>query len=148
MSVKKSCAFFGHRTLESDLTRHLEKAINTMIQEYRITTFWCGGYGAFDKKAARAVYQIREEQPEIELVLVRAYLPKPGEELSDIYDGSIYPEGLETVPKRFAISRRNQWMAKNCDTAITYVNHTYGGAYTAASMLEKRQITVCKLGKL
>lgn len=50
MSVKKSCAFFGHRTLESDLMRHLEKAINTMIQEYRITTFWCGGYGAFDKK--------------------------------------------------------------------------------------------------
>lgn len=47
-------------------------------------------------------------------------MTKTGEQvLSDIYDAMIYLEGLENVPKRFAISRRNQWMAQNCDMSIT-----------------------------
>lgn len=115
--------------MHENILEKLNDAILTAIEDYGVKTFWCGGYGEFDSMAARAAHDLKTEYPDIEVILVRAYMPKNGEKLSDIYDDSIYPESLETVPYRFAISRRNRWMVKNCDMAITYVNHTYGGAY-------------------
>ena len=41
---------------------------------------------------------------------------------------SILPEGIETVPKRFAISWRNKWMIQQSDIVVTYVTHALGGA--------------------
>lgn len=43
------------------------------------------------------------------------------------YDETVYPP-LESVPKRFAISRRNEWMVQECDTIVAYVTHGWGGA--------------------
>lgn len=45
-----------------------------------------------------------------------------------LYDDSIYPP-IEEMPLKFAISKRNEWMVRNCDLVIAYVNHNYGGAY-------------------
>lgn len=45
--------------------------------------------------------------------------------------GSIYPDGLETVPKQFAIEKRNKWMVQQSQMAIGYCKKKYGGAYTA-----------------
>lgn len=145
MERKKICAFFGHSTVHENISDKLEQAIRTAIEDHGVENFWCGGYGEFDSMAARAAHDLKTEYPDIEVILVRAYMPKNGEKLSDIYDDSIYPEGLETVPYRFAISRRNRWMAKNCDMAITYVNNDFGGAYKTYKML--KQQTVLQLGK-
>lgn len=117
MERKKICAFFGHSTVHENILEKLNDAILTAIEDYGVKTFWCGGYGDFDSMAARAAHNLKKKYPDIEIILVRAYIPKPREELSDIYDDSIYPEGLETLPYRFAISHRNKWMAK---MAITY----------------------------
>ena len=69
-----------------------------------------------------------------------------GEKLPEYCDASIYPEGLEDVPKRFAVSRRNMWMARNCDMAITYIEHDWGGAYQAYRAIGKEK-TVFRVGK-
>lgn len=92
--------------------------------------------------AARAEHSLKKEYPDIEVILVRAYMLKHREELPDIYDDSIYPAGLETVPYRFAISHRNRWMAKNCDMVIAYINHTYGGVYQAYHTIGKGKMVV------
>ena len=42
------------------------------------------------------------------------------------YDGTLYPP-LETVPRRFAISRRNRWMVDADDAVVAYVFHDWGG---------------------
>ena len=60
------------------------------------------------------------------------------------YDTVIYPP-LEKVPPRFAISKRNEWMIKQADAVIVYINHTYGGAYNSflvARRNKKRIINV------
>ena len=36
------------------------------------------------------------------------------------FDGSLYPPGMETVPRRLAIVRANEYMAKRCDLLIGY----------------------------
>lgn len=125
------CAFFGHRDFNEKYRPALEAEIRAAILNHGVTTFWCGGYGAFDTCAARTVNKLKSRNPEIRLFLIQAYLPKPEDILPPIYDGSIYPEGLELAPRRFAITHRNRWMAKNCDMVIAWVEHSYGGAYQA-----------------
>ena len=130
------CVFFGHREVEHDISAALHETVRDMIQTHGIRTFWCGNKGEFDRLAARAVFDLQSEFPDIELLYIRAYMPKQGESLPDYYTDSIYPEGLETVPKRFAVSHRNKWMVKHCDAAITYVTHDWGGAYQAYHALK------------
>ena len=141
----KVCTFFGHRELYQDIGPQLEQAIITAIhQGYNI--FWCGGYGAFDLCAAGTVHRLKKSYPHIQVVLILAYLPE--HPILEIYDHSIFPEGIEIGPPRFAISRRNQWIIKNCDGAICYVNQTYGGAYTAYQKLHRQDKVLTNLGKL
>lgn len=139
MGKGRICAFFGHRSIEGDISGRVEAAIREAIITYGVTTFWCGNKGAFDLLAAGTAHRLKREFPNIEVLFVRAYFPKDGEQLAEIYDDSIYPDGLETVPRRFAISERNRWMAKHCDCAITYVTHTYGGAYEASRMVDRQK---------
>lgn len=148
MSNCKICAFFGHRELESDISAPLETAIRYVIAKHGITTFWCGGYGSFDACAARMVYKVRKDHPDIQLLLVRAYLPISKQHLSDLFDSTIYPEGLENIPQRFAISRRNQWMTAHCDVIISYINHSFGGAYAAYHAARKNGKIIYNLGTL
>lgn len=123
----------------------MDQAIHTAIhQGYDI--FWCGGYGAFDQCAAGTVYRLKKKYPHIKIVLIQAYLPK--HPISEIYDQSIFPERVEIGPPRFAISRRNQWIIENCDCAICYVNHQYGGAYSAYKKLLRESKILTNLGKL
>ena len=44
-----------------------------------------------------------------------------------LYDDSTYPP-LEEVPRRYAISRRNEWMVDQADVVVAYVDHGWGGA--------------------
>lgn len=141
----KVCTFFGHRELYQDVGSQLEGAIISAIhQGYDI--FWCGGYGAFDLNAAGTVFRCKKIYPHIQILLILAYLP--AHPISDIYDHSIYPEGVEIGPPRFAIRRRNEWMINNCDGAICYVNLTYGGAYAAYQKLQRQDKILTNLGKL
>ena len=148
MSRDRTCTFFGHQIVDGDILDALYDAVRKVIEEYGVTTFWCGDKGEFDRLAASTVFKFKREHPDIEIVYVRAYLPTDGEKLSEFYDTSIYPEGLETVPRRFAISRRNLWMAKNCDIAITYINRDYGGAYQAYRTAKNKRKIVMNLGEL
>ena len=136
--MKKSgiCVFFGHREVSHDISAALRDAVLEMIESHDIKTFWCGNKGEFDRLAARTVFELKAEFPDIELIYIRAYMPKPGETLPDCYTDSIYPEGLETVPRRFAVSHRNKWMVKHCTAAITYITHDWGGAYQAYCALK------------
>ena len=137
MPMSKVCAFFGHRDVWADISEPLEQAIRIAVAE-GVTDFWVGGYGSFDSYAAGSVRRLKKDFPEISLHLILAYLPTEKDPLADNYDSSIYPEGLELVPQRFAISKRNQWIVNNCDMVIAYVRNTYGGAYTAVQSAKRK----------
>lgn len=143
--MSKICAFFGHREIPAGLEPVLYEQIRKAIIEDSITSFWVGGYGQFDSLAAHTVHKLKQEFPEIELLLVLAYLPGAGHTIPSIYDGSMYPEGLELVPKRFAISKRNVWMAKNCDMVICYVKNSFGGAYESVRHAKEKGVQAINL---
>ena len=139
------CTFFGHRDAEPDIQK-LKQLLREMIECQNVTTFWCGGYGAFDLAAAETVHYLQEEYGHIRLILVLAYpLRKP---LPAMYDNSLYPAFLEAVPKKLAIIKRNEWMAQNCDIAVCLVDHSHGGAYYGYRIARCNQKTIYNLGGL
>ena len=118
---KRRCFFIGHRDAPSDLYPSILSAVEEHIVQYGVTEFLVVQYVAFDRMAAKAVIQLKEKYPEVKLTLLLPY--HPGErkvELPDGFDGSLYPEGQETVPKRLAIVRANQYAVKHSGYLIAY----------------------------
>ena len=78
-------------------------AVSESLIEQGAVTFYLGGYGAFDGLAASVLREQKKRYPQIELVLVLAYLNDRRD--TSGYDRTVYPP-LETVPRRFAISKK------------------------------------------
>ncbi len=62
----------------------------------------------------------------IKYYVVLACMPAKNDEPDE---HSILPEGIETVPRRFAINYRNKWMQNKSDIVVTYVTRPFGGAW-------------------
>lgn len=62
---------------------------------------------------------------QIEIGLVLPYLNSSIDDTGYCY--TIFPP-LETVPKRFAIIKRNEWMVEQADIVVAYTTHEWGGA--------------------
>ena len=141
--------FCGHSRISQ--SAEVEKWLYTVTQrliEQGITTFYLGGYGAFDSLAASVLRKQKKRYPQIELVLVLAYL-KTRQDIS-YYDSTVYPP-LEAVPRRFAIFYRNRWMVESTDVMVAYVLHDWGGSCHNVAICQAKKETdyfLCrKIGK-
>ena len=145
--------FFGHSSIAS--YRMVGEIVKDIIRKNtspsETISFYLGGYGDFDEICASACRELRIEHRSVELIYVTPYMDLRGQsrikELlkNDLYDISVYPP-LKGVPLRFAISKRNEWMARKSDLVIAYVKHNFGGAYKAVEFAKrngKRIINVC-----
>ena len=121
-----ACTFFGHRTVANEVSNVLYEEIKALIREHGVEFFYVGNNGDFDRMVRRVLRDLKKEYPEIKYSVVLAY--PPSDDGND-YSDSIYPEGIELVPKRFAISWRNEWMLKKSEYVIGYIDHPFGGAY-------------------
>ena len=132
-----SCFFIGHREASESLLPKLEMEINRLIIEENIRYFYVGGYGGFDQVAATAVKRAKLKYADVTLMLVLPYHPaeRPIEKPPG-YDGTYYPEGLESTPRPFVIVKANKLMVDICDWLICYVRH---GASNSRNILEYAQ---------
>ncbi len=135
------CTFFGHRDINNDITALLRNTITDLIVKQGITNFYVGNQGDFDNTVRKVLSDLKSEFAEIEFTLVLAYMPK---NITSKYE-TIYPEGLETKPRKFAIYYRNKWMVENSDYVITYVTHGFGGAAQFKELAEKQGKTVINI---
>ena len=124
----KTCFFIGHRSAPESIFSRLEAAVERHISDYGVTDFVVGKYGAFDRMAAQAVIHAKQRHPEATLTRLLAYYNFKSEPLPEGFDGSIFPEGLETVPRRAAIPRANLYMLRHCDYLIAYAPNRIGNA--------------------
>ena len=122
-----TCGFCGHRDAPGELYERVHSAVEELIVCQGVGRFYCGDKGNFDRIAAQAVRNLQNRYPHIRLYKVLAYYPMDQTPPDNRFDGTIYPEGLETVPPRYAISRRNRWMAAQIDFLVAYVQRA-GGA--------------------
>lgn len=133
----KTCFFIGHRNAPETVRPSLDAAIERHIAEYGVTEFVAGHYGRFDYMAAAAVKAAKARHPDITLVLLLPYYPFPYD-TSD-YDSTYYPEGMEDVPKPFAIVRANEHMIKTCSYLICYDTGLVGNTGRLVKRALRRQ---------
>ena len=135
-----TCFFIGHREAPDALLPMLEEAVERHIVEYGVTDFMVGNYGHFDALAARAVIDAKKRHPEVTLTLLLPYhpfdrpIPTP-----EGYDGTFYPPGMETVPRRAAIVRANRYMVDHSSHLIAYVWHTASNARDILEYAQRRE---------
>lgn len=122
------CFFIGHREAPESIYPELVQTVEQLIGQ-GVTDFYVGHYGNFDRLAARAVIAAKQWHPEVRLTMLLPYHPAEREVvLPSGFDGSLYPPGMEKVPRRFAIARANRWMVEHCTHLVAYVTHPASNA--------------------
>ena len=115
--------------------------IEDLILYHGVTEFWTGGMGSFDECFSSAVFRLKKKYPNINLILIKPYFSNKLNTYKEfyeyIYDDIVIPDFLSEVHPKVAITKRNQWMAENCDIIITYVYRNFGGAYDAKKYAAK-----------
>ncbi len=100
----------------------------------------------FAKHCLRSLSKV---YPQIRYAVVLAYLPF--EKLTDPWleerDPTLFPEGMENVPHRYAIEKRNRFMVEQSDMVVTYVKRSHGGAAKFKALALRKGKTVIELAK-
>ena len=95
--------------------------------------FYLGGYGNFDSIADEACKRYNKINGNAKRIFITPYLDEVYLKYrSEIYDETLYPE-IENVPKRYAISKRNEWMINQADLVVAYVD--YGWSNSSKNLL-------------
>ena len=140
-----TATFFGHKDTPKEIEPTLRTTLIDLIENKNITVFYVGNNGNFDTMVRCQLEDLSHTYP-ITYSVVLAYLPTKKSEYDD-YTNTILPEGIETAPKRFAISYRNKWMIGQADVVVTYVINSFGGAAQFKKMAERLGKTVIELSE-
>ena len=137
---KKACAFFGHRDCPETIKPKIREAIIDLIENHGVTMFYVGNQGNFDRMVRSVLKEVTMAYPGVGYAVVLAYMPSAKvANLSEDFSDTMLPEGIETVPKRYAISWRNKWMIDHADYVVTYLVRLQGGAAKFVALAQKRK---------
>lgn len=146
---EKICTFFGHRTVDEPIEAALYGTICQVIEQNKVTAFYVGGHGEFDKMCASAVRIAKRQYPEIRLILVK---PQMTHEFSAhrnwyamMFDDVMIPAESNLANYKAAIPIRNRWMAAHADIIVTYLRREYGGAFNAVKYAQKQRKSIIAL---
>ena len=146
-------AFTGHSTLQNreELAIKLKNAICSNLPKDEKVSFFCGGYGEFDTLCAKVGHELKKSYVDCEVLLITPYITESHQkklngdpQIKALYDSIVYPP-LESVPLRYAILRRNEWMIDKADLVIAFVTHTFGGAYKTLAYAKRKKKKIINL---
>ena len=145
----KICTFFGHRDtyLDDEEKAQIRACLINLIEKEGVDAFWFGSYGNFDSACAGITRSLKKEYPHIEMHLLLPYPTKNdragGASYDELeFDSFSYFDPDKLLFPKFAISKRNDYMAKNCDFMICYVICGWGGAFQAMQKAIRSKKTV------
>ncbi len=138
---EQTVTFFGHRDTPKEIEPALRLTLIDLIENKNATVFYVGNHGNFDAMVRCQLEDLSNTYP-IKYYVVLAYMPGKNDTPDE---HSILPEGIETVPRRFAINYRNKWMIQQSDFVVTYVTLNFGGAAQFKELAERQRKTVIEL---
>lgn len=143
LEINNACCFFGHKDAPEYIISEIKSNIETLITECGVTIFYIGNQGNFDSMVVSVLKKMKNKYPQISYYIVLAYLPKENENENDNDNEkhTLYPYGIESVPKRFCISWRNNWMIENSQYVICYITHITGCAAKFVERARKKKKT-------
>ena len=146
MDINKTCCFFGHREVTHNIREELKATIDKLITEDNVTEFYVGHQGQFDGMVYSVLKELKAKYPQIRYIVVLAYMPD--EHIKEMYgEDTLFPDGLESVPRKYAISKRNDWMIQQSGIAVCYVYKITGGAAKFRERGIKKKLEVIDIFK-
>ena len=141
--------FCGHSNcLFSDEEKEeLKQLLIKEIRKNPTCKFYLGGYGDFDSLCLRTLRELKKEFQDIELIFITPYIDKNYSKLEFAkyhYDDVIFPP-LESVPRKFAILKRNEWMVDSADLVIAYVKYSWGGAAKTLGYAKRKKVPIINI---
>ena len=138
---KNAACFFGQREVLHNIRPKLTAIIERMITEKDVKEFYVGNQGQFDSMVYSVLKELKVKYPHIRYIVVLAYMPD--EHIKEVYgEDTLFPDGMENVPKKFAISKRNDWMILHSGFAVCYVYKITGGAAKFREKAEKKGLQI------
>ena len=138
---QNTCCFFGHREVTHNIKPKLTAIIEKLITEDDVTEFYVGHQGQFDSMVYSVLKELKLKYPHIRYTVVLAYMPD--EHIKELYgEDTLFPDGMETVPKKFAINKRNDWMISHSDVAVCYVWKITGGSANFKEKAKKKGLRI------
>ena len=138
---EKTCCFFGHREVTHNIRPKLTAIIERLITEEGVTEFYVGNQGQFDSTVYSVLKELKANYPHFRYTVVLAYIPD--EYIKEVYgEDTLFPDGLESVPKKYAISKRNVWMIHQSGFVVCYVYKITGGAAKFREKAKKRKLRI------
>lgn len=134
--------FFGHKDTPLEIRVKLKEILADLIENQGAKHFYVGNQGSFDRISLLVLNELKEEYPFIEYHIVLAYL---SDKTNETWESTLFPEGVENVPQRFAINYRNKWMIEQADTVVCYIKRSFGGAARFVEIAEKKGKTIINL---
>lgn len=143
--------FCGHSDFlfSDDVKQQLKNILLNEIRKNPSCKFYLGGYGDFDGLCLRTLREIKKDFPDIELIFITPYLDKSYSKLElakYYYDDVIFPP-IENVPRKFAISKRNEWMVEVADFVIAFVKYSWGGAAKTLEFAKRKKKPLMNLAE-
>lgn len=140
------CTFFGHRDTPEAIEPILYATLVDLIENKNVDSFYVGNHGMFDSLVRKVLKQLKFSYPHINYAVVLAYMPsKSATSIFKDISETVYPEGVEKIPPKYAIIERNRWMTDRSDYIVTYAKYTIGGAVKFKSLAEKKGKIVLNL---
>lgn len=137
-----NCCFFGHRDAPESIQGSIEKTVIRMI-DIGITRFFVGNNGNFDFYVQRVLQKLQRSIPSLDYTIVLSSLGEAA--IEGPQENTLFPEGLELAPRRFAISRRNDWMLLHSSYVIAYMKYRISNCHTWIEKARKRGMTIINL---
>lgn len=155
-SIEKTVCFSGHRILhepKEEIQARTETAVKKCIEQ-GFDRFIVGGAVGFDALAAETVLGLKENYPNIKLIMA---LPCPPEERSlkwNQVQKKQYYEIIKQADKVYTLSLqytdscmldRNRYMVDNSKCLICYLRKRRGGTVYTVKYAEKQGLKILRL---
>lgn len=152
MEDKKRCCFAGHSDIwDSSLTEKIKSVAEDLIVNHNVREFWVGNYGNFDGSAASVIRELQKTYSDVKLDLVIPYLTKSINEYKELYykkcDNILIADIPENTPKRFHITKANEYMVNNSDFLICYIQRSWGGAITTYKYAKRKKLQIFNIAE-
>lgn len=142
----RRCFFIGHRDASEEIFPALFSAIEHHITYYGVREFVVGHHGRFDAMVAQCLVEIKKSHPDICLTQLMVYHPSNRSiAIWEGFDGSMYLDGLERVPKHLAIVKANRKMIHQSEYLIAYVWQAASNARKLMEYAERKGICITNL---
>ncbi len=140
--INMNCTFFGHRNTTADIRNALEAEIICLINK-GVKSFYVGNNGNFDYLVQDVLKHLSLLYKNINFTVVLSRIDETVVACEQAF--SIFPYELESSLPKFAISKRNEWLIRNCDIAIVYAKDKLSNAHKWAQKAQSHGLLVINL---